>query len=290
MPVVVDQVAMERLHRCGAEPDIPVERSWRRLWFFEANAPPRLGAVAFAHQQLAIFAALHGGDHLGFAVAAAVLRAVLHDTVVLLGRFDALATFEHVVANRLFNIHILAGLAGPNGNQRVPVIGGGNGDRVEVFVFECFAHIFHRGGTVAAPLFDIDRATIVQIAIGIDEIGDLHPFAPGEFANVRAAAAVDAGDADANHVIRPADLPGGFGAGDGEERERGAGGRAGLQEAAARESLHDLTPEEGGREETAPHYNIPRPARPLKTLPVTPRNTKAASVLRRRSRPVTFSK
>ena len=47
-----------------------------------------------------------------------------------------LRAFENVVAGGLLAVDVLARLAGPNGGQRMPVVGRGDGDRVDVLVFE----------------------------------------------------------------------------------------------------------------------------------------------------------
>ena len=75
--------------------------------------------------------------------------------LVLLGRLDALAAFEDVVAARLLDVDVLAGLAGPDGDQRVPVVAGGDGDGVEVLVFQGLADVLDALGRVAALLLDL---------------------------------------------------------------------------------------------------------------------------------------
>ena len=42
--------------------------------------------------------------------------------------FTIAAAFAHVVAHRLFDVHVFAGLDGPDGGQRVPVVGRGDRD------------------------------------------------------------------------------------------------------------------------------------------------------------------
>ena len=53
---------------------------------------------------------------------AAALRAGLADPVVLAGRLDDAPAFADVVADRLFDVDVLAGLHGPDGGQGVPVV------------------------------------------------------------------------------------------------------------------------------------------------------------------------
>jgi hypothetical protein len=51
-----------------------------------------------------------------------IVIAVLHDPAVLASRLDHLAAFPKVVRDRLFDVDILSGLAGPNRDQRVSVV------------------------------------------------------------------------------------------------------------------------------------------------------------------------
>src|SRR5439155_5651944 len=66
-----------------------------------------------------------GVADIGFA---AYLRASLADFVVMPGRFDQASAFPDVVAHRLFDVDMLAGLHGPDRGEGVPVVGRGDGD------------------------------------------------------------------------------------------------------------------------------------------------------------------
>ena len=79
---------------------------------------------------------------------AAVLRAHLHDALVLAGRLDHLAAFPRIVAERLFHVHVLAGLAGPNRGQRVPMVGRGDHDGIDRLVVQDAAEILHGFGAL----------------------------------------------------------------------------------------------------------------------------------------------
>ena len=153
VPVVVDQVGVERL-LCG-RPQPEVEIHLRRRLAddrLDADAAARLVAQAARDQQLAELARL---DHLGNAgpgSAAAALRAVLHDAVVLAGGLDGDPALVDVVAARLLDVDVLAGLAGPDGHQGVPVVGRGDGDGVEVLVFEGLADVLDRPRACCSPL------------------------------------------------------------------------------------------------------------------------------------------
>src|SRR2546430_4744895 len=61
----------------------------------------------------------------------------------------------------LFHIHVFSGLAGPDGHQRVPMIGRSNGDGVDIFVLEQLANIDVGFGLWQSQLLDVPE-TLVQ--------------------------------------------------------------------------------------------------------------------------------
>ena len=61
-----------------------------------------------------------------------ILGADLHDALVLPRRLDELATLPNVVAERFLDVNILTRIAGPDGLQRMPVIGGRQRDRINI--------------------------------------------------------------------------------------------------------------------------------------------------------------
>ncbi len=98
---------------------------------------------------------------------------------------------SNVVAHRFLDVDVLAGLAGPDRHQRVPVVATGNRDRVEILVFEGLTDILHAVG-VLPPICRIFWARLVQRRVGVDQISDLHSRHSGKLAHVDLAAAVDA--------------------------------------------------------------------------------------------------
>jgi hypothetical protein len=86
---------------------------------------------------------------------------------------------------RLLDVDVLAGLAGPDGLEGVGVVGGGDGDRVDIFVLEKLAEVGVEFGLLLAGFLvtgrpfvqngfvDIahrDDVDIVQVAIAADVI------------------------------------------------------------------------------------------------------------------------
>src|SRR5690349_25165030 len=111
---------------------------------------------------------MDGGDGAVEVQAAAALRAMLDDTVVFLGGFDAFAALEDVVADRLFDVHVFAGLAAPNGDQRVPVIAGGDRNGVELLVVEGLADVLNGLGLGFLAVFYVTRSAAQFRLIRVD--------------------------------------------------------------------------------------------------------------------------
>src|SRR5690606_22646496 len=120
---VVHILAGERLLRAGAQPQVEVALGRNDTLLRGANRTA--AAIDDGASQLDL-AQLAGLDELGGRLQPArrtVLRAALADAVVLAGSLHHAAAFHDVVADRLFDIHIFAGLHGPDRGQRVPVVG-----------------------------------------------------------------------------------------------------------------------------------------------------------------------
>jgi hypothetical protein len=73
---------------------------------------------------------------------AAVLRSVLHDPIVFPGRRYDLLPLIDAVGHRLLDIHVLSGLARPNGRQRVPMVRCRDSDCIDVFILQRLSNIF----------------------------------------------------------------------------------------------------------------------------------------------------
>ena len=59
-----------------------------------------------------------------------------HDLVVLAGRCDHRLPLGYVVSDRLFDVDVLAGHHRLDRRQGVPVVGGGDDDRIDIFAIE----------------------------------------------------------------------------------------------------------------------------------------------------------
>ena len=155
--------------------------------------------------------------------AAPPLGAVLDDDAVLLLGLDGHSPLDHVVAERLLHVDVLAGLGGQDRHQRVPVVGGGDRDRVDRLVVEQPAEVLLalRGqGLVARLLGERGERAIEHLLVGVADGGDLDAGDAAEPVEVGVAPAVAAEDGDPNAVVGPGDGPGGAGARD-QERPSG---------------------------------------------------------------------
>src|SRR6266446_10199536 len=104
------------------------------------------------------------------------LTAVLANSVVLLYRAYQLPSFKPVMRARLFYIRIFPGLARPDGHQRVPMIGRGDRDSVNVFVLKEFTDIDVGFGLWQSQLLDVPEAMVRHGLIHIAESGNLRPW------------------------------------------------------------------------------------------------------------------
>src|SRR5581483_5507755 len=126
---------------CRAKPQIPVQLGRRRLLL--APAIGEVGRVPDLHMRylpdLAV-ADIFGGDF-GVGVGAALRADLDHAPVFVGGVYHRLA-FLDGLAGRLLAVDILAGLAGVDGHDGVPVVGRADGDGVYILTVEDVAVIF----------------------------------------------------------------------------------------------------------------------------------------------------
>ena len=99
---------------------------------------------------------------------------MLHDPIIFSRSFDDSAAFEDVVAARLFDQHVLSRLAGPDGQQRVPMVGRRDGDGVECALSSSTPRNPGRTrGILPATLLHAALRR-EQAAVGINQPGDFH--------------------------------------------------------------------------------------------------------------------
>ncbi|MFM1944179.1 MAG: hypothetical protein RI897_3161, partial [Verrucomicrobiota bacterium] len=136
----------------------------------------------------------------------------------------------------LFALDVLTGLEGEHADQRVPVIGGGDHDRVDILAGEHVTEVLGRGAVLVEVLLIDDGFGFEQV-VGVDiaDDADLDVFEihiPAEVPTDAVAAGSDEADIDP--------VTGGVGAeqgGGGEQGERDGGAAA--QEGSAGKRFHE---------------------------------------------------
>lgn len=129
-----------------------------------------------------------------------------------------------IVAAWLFEINVLAGFGGEGGHGRVPMIGSGDEQGINLLVFQYAAEVLFGHGRVTLGLGG-DVHGFRQIAdVHVDDVFDFDAWHGGEFLDQIQAAAMNAGDADDDPVSRGFRCTGGFAV---HEGKGGAGGQGG---------------------------------------------------------------
>ncbi len=141
MPVVLEAQRIERPHGRRPEENIPIHAGWHRPIGGFSDRLALLEAQSFGVVDLSDRALAQQLDGSPLVWNAAALHAHLHHAIVFARRLQHLLAFEDVVGGGLFYVHILASLAGPDGRQRVPVVGRGDGDCIDILIFIKLAQI-----------------------------------------------------------------------------------------------------------------------------------------------------
>jgi hypothetical protein len=127
---------------------------------------------------------------------------MLHDTIVFLRRRHQLPAFENVMAARLLDVDVLARLARPDADQRVPVVGRGDRDRIDGFVFQQLPHIGVSGGPLLSGAGHFSETLVQDVLVHVAQRRDLHILHLRILADVRIALAPNT---DAGHPHRVVD-------------------------------------------------------------------------------------
>ena len=201
VPVVLEAQRIEGTHGGGTEEHVPVDarRDGRIFHVFDGGAA--LEAEALGHVNFADDAVVEQLNGLDLVRQAAALRPDLHHAAGLARHFDHALAFVDVVAGGLFAIDVLAGLAGPDGGERVPVVGRGDGDRVHVLVGEELAHVVVALGLFPGQLFGGGLSGFERGLVDVAQRHDARVGQGGVALDVIVAASADADDADVEFVI-----------------------------------------------------------------------------------------
>ena len=128
-----------------------------------------------------------------------------------------------VVAAGLLNIYIFAGLAGPDGHQRVPVIGSGDCQGINGLVVQHLTDVGHGSGRVLAFFLDLGDPGGKRPGIWINQRHNLNPGPARQAHHVSLASTVEAGDRHPDGVVGADHPTRRLGSADGEAGPQGNG-------------------------------------------------------------------
>ncbi len=126
---------------------------------------------------------------------------MLHDAVIFLRRRHELPALENVMRAGLLAVHVLAGLARPDTDQRVPVVGRGDRDGVDGLVLEEFPDVGERGWLLLAGADHFVEPFVQDILIHVAQGGDLDVRHGRIFTNMAIALPADAYTCHAYRIV-----------------------------------------------------------------------------------------
>ena len=174
-PVEREAVGVERPLRGGAEPEVVVAA--RRAGRASGGLAQAAAVGGHPDPRLADLAQHARADDLDdpvIVLAGVDQVAHLGDALGLLGRVDHRPALGDPVRQRLLAIDVLAGLAGEDGRDRVPVVGRGDDDGVDVLAVEHLAEVARRRRASAGRRLGPEAVGLVHVADGGDrDVGEL---------------------------------------------------------------------------------------------------------------------
>ena len=188
-------------HRRGTDPQVVVERLGRLGGLGMADRFALLTVPGFRDQHLANDSALQSLHGLAHVRGAAALRADLHHALVAAGGLDHQPAFADVVAARLFDVDVLAGVAGQNRGGGVPMVGRGNPHGVDTLVVEHATQVLDRLGRRAAELLSRGGGCSQASFIDVAHVRDLHLLVFGQQVDVMTSHASGSDHADDESLI-----------------------------------------------------------------------------------------
>ena len=159
--VIMEAVDIKGPFRRGPEPDVVVHRRRRVAVGRVADRRTQLAlpGIDFAH--FAEFSRFQEFDGALEVRRAPVLRAHLADPLVFAHRISDPLSIVDRLRQRLFDVDIFPRLARQDSDPRVPVVGGGDEDGVDVLVVEHPLELFGGSGRLALSLLEF-RVDLVQ--------------------------------------------------------------------------------------------------------------------------------
>ena len=237
--VEVEPVGVEGPPRRGAEPAVVVDALGRRAVGHVGHRGKKVQVGPRAHAADAPQgAAVHELHGLGPVRPAAHPLPALHDPAVVAGGGGHDLALIDRVGQRLLHVHVLAGGAGVDHLQAVPVVGRADDHGVDVVAVEQRAVVGVERRPAAAHRLQVAGPPVEHAPVHVAEGGALHPGLLQQRPHVRETHAVHADGSDHDAVARGDRLPARGRGGRRPQRgarARGAGG-GGLEEAASRQA------------------------------------------------------
>ena len=173
-PGTVKTAWIEGPQGSGAKPAVVVDtrrrRSVRRIADRAlAGALPRLGKMHFAQMPCG-----DPGHRFALQLSAASLGPQLDDTLILAGRRDHRAPFQDVVAVGFLDVHILAGLAGVDRGQGVPMIRRSDHQRVHAGILQRRPVVNDRLRLLAGRFLNLLDPRRQGVGVHIANVLDVH--------------------------------------------------------------------------------------------------------------------
>ena len=110
--------------------------------------------------------------------------------------------FSNEVAQRLFDVHVLVSLAGPDRRQRVPVLHRGHGDHIDLSLVDHLVDVGIPGRFIVKKLLDPRRGGVQSLAIRVTNGGHNHTLLRSKAIDVVIATSATTHDTHANDVAR----------------------------------------------------------------------------------------
>lgn len=158
-PTRAERQCVELGFRGRPQPKIPVQ-AFRRTSDVVLAARPVFECDRPSHVDLADNALPQLANSFDDAGAGSGLSPVLHHATMPSGGVDDHPAFGDVVCAHFLQIDVLAGLAGPDRLQRMPVIRRGDGHGVDGVVFEQVTIVDERGRSFVGDLFAFGRPLV----------------------------------------------------------------------------------------------------------------------------------
>ena len=135
MPIVMNFISMNGIHRGRATPQIKIHGRRNRLICSNfTNASSRLVAKPTGHHDFTNLATVGVFDRLSHTRVTTALRTGLANPIILARSLYNPSTFANIMADRLFNIHIFSSLQCPYRHQGMPMIWRCNAHHINRFI------------------------------------------------------------------------------------------------------------------------------------------------------------